>query len=91
MDLSEGLAEWTDWDGAAYVAGRSLGIFAESETFIQVKWVFWTDNPLGNALHEVLLQLVAAGVLERRDEPDEQFLWSGNSIPAIASTSASDL
>ncbi|MET9435803.1 hypothetical protein [Streptomyces sp. NPDC006551] len=77
MDLSEGLAGWTDWDGAAFVVGRSLGIFEESVTFTQVKAVFWTDNPLGNALHEVLLQLVAAGVLERRDEPDEQFLWSG--------------
>ncbi|MEV7544926.1 hypothetical protein [Streptomyces sp. NPDC089915] len=77
MDLSEGLAGWTDWDGAAFVVGRSLGIFEESVTFTQVKSVFWTDNPLGSALHEVLLQLVAAGVLERRDEPDEQFLWSG--------------
>ncbi|MFI2736622.1 hypothetical protein [Streptomyces sp. NPDC018711] len=77
MDLSEGLAGWTDWDGAAFVVGRSLGIFEESVTFTQVKSVFWTDNPLGNALHEVLLQLVAAGVLERREEPDEQFLWSG--------------
>ncbi|MFI0928368.1 hypothetical protein ACH4TP_31285 [Streptomyces sp. NPDC021012] len=77
MDLSEGLAAWTDWDGAAFVVGRSLGIFEESVTFTQVKSVFWTDNPLGNALHEVLLQLVAAGVLERQEEPDEQFLWSG--------------
>ncbi|MFF4274247.1 hypothetical protein [Streptomyces sp. NPDC001536] len=75
MDLSEGLAGWTDWDGAAFVAGRSLGIFGESETFAQVKWVFWTDDPMGNALHEVLLQLVAARVLERREEPDEQFRW----------------
>ncbi|MEU9256719.1 MULTISPECIES: hypothetical protein [unclassified Streptomyces] len=77
MDLSEGLSGWTDWDGAAFVVGRSLGIFDESVTFTQVKWVFWTDNSLGNALHEVLLQLVAAGVLERRDEPDEQFHWKG--------------
>ncbi|MFJ2931354.1 hypothetical protein ACIO8G_01140 [Streptomyces sp. NPDC087219] len=77
MDLSEGLTDWTDWDGAAFVAGRSLGIFGESVTFTQVKSVFWTDNPLGDALHEVLVQLVAAGVLERREEPDEQFRWSG--------------
>ncbi|MGW5002467.1 hypothetical protein ACWEP8_32960 [Streptomyces hydrogenans] len=77
MDLSEGLAGWTDWDGAAFAVGRSLGIFEESVTFTQVKSVFWTDNPLGNTLHEVLLQLVDAGVLERREEPDEQFLWSG--------------
>ncbi|MEV7419397.1 hypothetical protein [Streptomyces sp. NPDC089919] len=78
MDLSESLADWTDWDVAAFVVGRSLGVFEESVTsFSEVKWVFWTNNPLGNALHEVLLQLVAAGVLKRRDEPDEQFLWSG--------------
>ncbi|MGW3521064.1 hypothetical protein [Streptomyces hydrogenans] len=78
MDLSEGLAGWTDGDGAAFMVGRSLGIFDESVTFTQVKGVFWTDNPLGNALHEVLLQLVTAGVLERRAEPeDERFRWSG--------------
>lgn len=76
VDLSEGLADWTDWDGAAFLVGCSLGIFGDSETFTKVKWVFWTDNPLGNALHEVLLQLVGAGVLERREEPDEQFRWS---------------
>ncbi|MFJ4336590.1 hypothetical protein [Streptomyces sp. NPDC088915] len=77
MGLSEGLAEWNDWDGAAFEVGRSLGIFSEAEKFTQVKRVFWTDNPLGNALHEVLLQLAAAGVLERREEPDEQFRWLG--------------
>lgn len=77
MDLPEGLAEWTDWDGAAFVVGRSLGIAGESETFTQLKGLFWTDNPLGNALHEVLVQLTAAGVLERREKPDEQFLWLG--------------
>ncbi|MEU2231632.1 hypothetical protein [Streptomyces vietnamensis] len=78
MDLSEGLAGWTDWDGAAFKVGRSLGIFSETETFTQVKWVFWTNNRLGNALHEVLVQLTAAGVLERRDEPDDiQFRWLG--------------
>lgn len=76
VDLSEGLAEWTDWDGAAFGVGRSLGIFSDSQTFTQVKGVFWTDNPLGNALHEVLLQLAAAGVLERREDPGEQFRWS---------------
>lgn len=77
MDLSEGLAEWTDWDGAAFEVGRTLGVFADGDTFAEVKWVFWTDNPLGNALHEVLLQLAAAGVLARREHPDEQFSWAG--------------
>lgn len=75
MNLAKGLDDWNYWDGAAYEVGRSLGIFGESETFLQVKGVFWTDNPMGNALHEILLQLVSAGVLERREEPDEQFRW----------------
>ncbi|MFF3255757.1 hypothetical protein ACFYWP_33085 [Actinacidiphila glaucinigra] len=76
MALSKGLPDWTDWDRAAFVAGCSLGIFGDSEAFTRSKWVFWTDNPLGNALHEVLLHLAAAGVLERREEPDERFRWS---------------
>lgn len=76
VDLSEELAEWTYWDGAAFSVGAALGIFGESEQFLRVKGVFWTDNPLGNALHEILIQLVAAGVLERREEPDEQFRWA---------------
>ncbi|MFJ8441359.1 hypothetical protein [Kitasatospora griseola] len=81
MDLRERLDDWTDWDGAAFELGRVLGIFAQPVTFPQVKRVFWTDSPLGNALHEMLLQLVAAGVLERRDEPDdEQFRWSGHGL-----------
>ncbi|MGW4895891.1 hypothetical protein ACWEQL_27095 [Kitasatospora sp. NPDC004240] len=76
MDLSTELADWTDWDGAAFHVGRALGVFPESETFPHVKSVFWTANPLGDALHDILLCLAAAGVLERRDEPDEQFRWN---------------
>ncbi|MFF7680026.1 hypothetical protein [Actinacidiphila glaucinigra] len=76
MDLSEGLPDWTDGDRAAFVVGCSLGIFGDSVAFTRIKWVFWTDNPLGNALHGVLLHLAAAGVLERREEWDERFRWS---------------
>lgn len=59
MDLPKELAGWTDSDGAAYDVGRALGIFAEHEGFTSLKWVFWSDNPVGRALHEILLQLVA--------------------------------
>jgi hypothetical protein len=38
--------------------------------------VFWSNNTIGDMLHDVLLQLVALGVLERREEPDEQFRWN---------------
>lgn len=69
------LSEWTDWDVAAFELGRALGVF-EAVTFQDRKGVFWTDNPLGNGLHAALGALVEAGVLERRDEPDDQYRWA---------------
>ncbi|GAA1223159.1 hypothetical protein GCM10009665_11820 [Kitasatospora nipponensis] len=76
MDLSVGLREWTDDDWAAFRLGQSLGVFSEVEAFSNVKYVFWGVNPLGNALHQVLLQLAQAGVLEQSESQD-QFRWSG--------------
>jgi hypothetical protein len=75
MSLAMDLAEWTDSDVAAYLLGRSLGLFQNQNFQTDTKHVFWTNNPLGNGLHDALLALVRAGVLERRDEPDEQFRW----------------
>src|SRR3954447_23191222 len=41
-------------DCAAFLVGRALAIFPASAKFLQVKGMFWTENPLGDALHEVL-------------------------------------
>lgn len=76
MSLADDLRDWTDWDGAAYAFGQAIGLFERTD-FQRVKHVFWTDNKLGNGLHDALLALANAGVLDRRDEPDEQFRWSG--------------
>lgn len=76
MSLADDLDDWTDWDAAAYALGRTLGLFHDAD-FPRVKHVFWTDNRLGNGLHDALLALVSAGVLDRREEPDEQFRWFG--------------
>jgi len=75
MSLEVDLADWTDWDVAAYRLGRAIGLF-EGKDFMAAKGTFWTDNALGNGLHEALLVLVSAGVLDRRDEIDEQFRWA---------------
>jgi len=75
MSLAEDLAEWLDWDLAAYLFGRSLGLFQNQAFQTDAKHVFWTDNDLGNGLHDALLALARAGVLERREQPDEQFRW----------------
>jgi hypothetical protein len=77
VSLADDLDDWTDWDAAAYALGRTLGLFHDAD-FLGVKHVFWTDNQLGNGLHDALLALVAAGVLDHREEPDEQFRWSGH-------------
>ncbi|WP_203935295.1 hypothetical protein [Virgisporangium ochraceum] len=74
MTLADNLTDWTDSDGAAYELGRALGLFA-GRTFLDVKGVFWDNNPLGNGLHDALLLLVRAGVLEVRDGED-QFRWN---------------
>jgi hypothetical protein len=74
MGLQARLDDWTDWDVAAFMVGQALGLFQHA-TYLDVKGVFWTDSRLGNGLHAVLLDLVEAGVLERREGPDEQFRW----------------
>jgi len=76
MPLAEVLADWTDVDIASYELGRCLGLFGGQNFHIDVKHVFWTNNPLGNGLYGALLELVSAGVLEMREAPDRQFRWA---------------
>ncbi|WP_212840146.1 hypothetical protein [Catellatospora sp. IY07-71] len=73
--LADALADWTWSDQAAYALGRTLGLFTDA-TFAQVKYVFWTDNDLGNGLHEALGALVHAGVLQQNPDEDDQYRWS---------------
>jgi hypothetical protein len=75
MSLADDLADWTDWDGAAYHLGRALGLL-EGLEFIQAKHIFWTNNELGEGLHDAVQALARTGMLERRDEPNEQFRWA---------------
>lgn len=72
----ENLSEWTDWDAAMSYLAQALNLVARHEGSIHRKSLYWTDNPVGTALHQMLLELVQAGILLRRDEPDEQFRWN---------------
>lgn len=69
------LAEWTDWDEAAFALGRAIRLYERPTDYQFVKGDFWTDNAGGNGLHAALNTLVDGGVLERRDEPDIQYRW----------------
>jgi hypothetical protein len=74
VTLKEELSAWTDCDVAAYFLGRGVGLFHELNFATDTKHVFWTDNPLGAGLHDALLALTRAGVLESRGDPP-QFRW----------------
>jgi hypothetical protein len=56
--------EWQDFDGAQYELGRALGLFKD-QTFQEVKHVFWTSNPVGDCLSDMLICMAEAGLLER--------------------------
>jgi hypothetical protein len=43
---------------------------------LDAKHVFWTDHPVGNALHKILSELVNVGALEFREDPDYQYRWN---------------
>lgn len=77
------LAKWRDWDGAAYELGVVLGLWMDygapigEDPWHGLKHIFWTDNPLGNALYNSLIELVNAGVLETQEDK-LSFRWNPN-------------
>lgn len=75
VDLHRTLAEWTDWDAAAFALGRAIG-FYETPGLQRFKSDFWTDNSVGNGLHHALVVLAESGIVERRDAPEIQFRWA---------------
>lgn len=82
--LKERLADWRDWDGASYELGACLGFWVDfgaphdEDLWHGVKGVMWSRNPLGESLILFLDALVAAEVLEKREEPDTAYRWNPN-------------
>ena len=74
--LREALADWSDWDGAGCALGTCLGLVPPGPGWGRAKHVFWSNHEIGNMLSVMLDQLVVAGVLETRDEPDNQYRWN---------------
>lgn len=74
--LKDCIGDWTDWDVAAYRLGISLGLMPDASTFGRAKHVFWSNHQVGELLYAMLDQMVSAGILEKRDEPDIQYRWN---------------
>ena len=69
--LKERLTAWTDFDGACFELGILLGMWPDGhESFQAQKHVFWTRNPVGEALMNALLALArpGEGPIEEHDE-----------------------
>ncbi|HML23297.1 MAG TPA: hypothetical protein PKD09_16705 [Aggregatilinea sp.] len=73
LTLKEALLDWTDWDLAERYLAQCLGLMTPD---VKAKHVFWSNNPIGNMLTNVLEELTQQGILEKRDEPDFQFRWN---------------
>lgn len=61
-----------DFDVAQYALGRTLGMFPPNVGFQALKWIFWTENPIGRFLHDQLCVLAHLGLVKR----DEEEQWS---------------
>jgi hypothetical protein len=74
--LKQRLTNWTDYDVAAYELGVVLGLLPEfggDDPWHGTKWMFWSANPLGEALHDFLVELSKIGVLQMNDDG---FRWN---------------
>lgn len=73
--LREALREWTDFDGAEHALALCLGLMSPGISFAtDAKHVYWTNNPVGNVLSEILQELTRVGILELND--DLQYRWN---------------
>lgn len=56
--------KYIDWDVASYGLALSLGVIPNGVEFSpDAKFVFWTNNPLGSTLHDILIKLREVGFL----------------------------
>lgn len=59
---------WYDPDQASCAMVEALGLYHTLGTFGPAKWVFYSANPVGDALADLLARLCGAGVLEANDD-----------------------
>lgn len=77
MTLKEKLADWVSWEGAEFELAVLLGLVeGGEESWLKNKGVFWTANPVSDTLSKTLQDLVKAGILEYRTDPDHEFRWN---------------
>jgi hypothetical protein len=79
--LKEFLREWRDQDYIEFHLAILLGILDSDVSFLKAKHLFWTANPVGDALGDVIVRLVKAGVLEEDPSDYTRFRWNRSFKP----------
>jgi hypothetical protein len=80
VTLRERLQDWTDWDGAAWELGVTLGLWPEfgqepgQDPWHGFKGIIWSANPVGDRLSDMLISMTVAGMLECNEE--QQYRWN---------------
>ena len=74
--LKELLQDWTDFDRAQHALAVCLGLMPDDWEWVlqNAKWVFWSSNPTGEILGDLLNDLVDLGVVEK--DEDGRFRYS---------------
>jgi predicted RNase H-like nuclease len=74
--LKHHLQDWVDIDIAQFHLARCLGVLGpDCPDMASAKWIFWSNNPIGNLLHRVLRDLAATGFAEI-DEKGLKVRWA---------------
>lgn len=77
--LKNDLKEWQDIDTAAFCLACAIGLMKEGDFQVKAKHVFWSNNPIGDMLYEMLKHLVKVGILEENPDPEEMaYRWNPN-------------
>ena len=67
-NLSEYLVNWSDFDVAEFYLGVVLGLWEDTqEAFQSNKWIFWSNNLLGNSLFQLLEDMVRNNILMKNN------------------------
>jgi hypothetical protein len=76
--LKEALHEWSDEHYAEMAIAIAFGLMTKETSYqTDAKYVFNSNNPVGNILHDFLISLVQIGVLEHREtEYDNEYRWN---------------
>lgn len=87
VSLRERLQDWEDFDVAGFYLGKVLGIIPLDRSFGETKYLFYGARGVaeaGGRLHDALVFLADAGILESRENYAE-FRW-----PMVAEGSDGD-